>query len=107
MAVRLDVCILIDEPDVAGPLCVPAYEFFVAGGSFVLGVARQHALDAHADALDVLDWAPALGAEQIEADDAIGVDVGVDGDGPLGWFGHERDFWCFYVLLVGIESEGF
>lgn len=87
--------ILIDEPDISGPLRVSADKLLVAGGTLVLGVARQHALDAHADALNIVDGAPALGAQQIETDDAVGVDVRVDGNRPLRRFGYERDFGCF------------
>lgn len=87
--------ILVDEPDISGPLGVSADKLLVAGGAFILGVPREHALDAHADALDVLDGAPALGAEQVEADDAIGVDVRVDRDRSLRRFGYECDFGRF------------
>lgn len=87
--------ILVNEPDISGPLGISADEFLVTGGTLVLGVARQHALYAHADTLDVVDGTPALGAEQIEADDAVGVDVGVDGHGPLWRFGHKCDFRRF------------
>lgn len=87
--------VLVDEPDISGPLGVSTDKFLVTGGTLVLGVACQHALDAHADALDVVDGAPALGAEQIEADDAVGVNVRVDGDRPLRRFGYECDFGRF------------
>ena len=91
--------ILIDEPDVSGPLCVPANEILVAGGTLVFGVARQHALDAHADALDVVHGAPALVAKQVEADDTVGVDVRVNGDSPLRRFGYECDFRRFWIAM--------
>jgi hypothetical protein len=41
-------------------------------------------LDAHAYAGDALDRAPALLAEQVEANDAVGVDVGMHGDRAIG-----------------------
>lgn len=75
---------MVVELNVPGPLPVCADELLVAGGPLVLGVARQHALQAHAHALDVLDGAPALLAEEVEADDAVGVDVRVHRDGPVG-----------------------
>lgn len=76
--------IVVKEPDIPRPLRVPPHEILVARRSLVLRVARQHALDAHADALDVLDGAPALAAEEVEADDAVGVDVWVDRYGSVG-----------------------
>lgn len=71
---------MIVEIDVLGPLSVCADKVLVAWGALVLAVARQHALDAHAHTLDVLDGAPALRAEQVEADDAIGIYVRVHRD---------------------------
>lgn len=71
------------------------HERLVALGSLVLGIARQHALQGHAYALYVLDGAPALLAEEVEADDAVGVDVRVHGDGSVGCL-HEGYFWGFY-----------
>lgn len=74
---------------------VPSHEIFIARRSFVLGVSRQHALDAHADALDILHGAPALRAQQVEADDAVGVNMGVDGNDSIGR-GDECHFRRFY-----------
>ena len=65
-------------------------EGVVALGTDVLGVARQHALNRHADAFDALDGRPACRAEEVETDDAVGVDVGVNGDRAsaiVGWWG--------------------
>ncbi|KAI4156789.1 MAG: hypothetical protein LQ346_009131 [Caloplaca aetnensis] len=60
-----DRSVLIDEVDVPRPKSVPGHELLVARRPLVLGVPRQHALDAHADAFDVLDGRPALRAEQV------------------------------------------
>lgn len=95
LSLCLNRSILIDESDISRPLRISADELLVAGGTLILSVARQHALDAHADALDVVDGAPALGAEQVQADDAVGVYVRVDGNSPLRRFGYECDFGCF------------
>lgn len=86
-----DGVIVIVEVDVSGSLPVTAHELFVAGGPLVLGIAGQHALDAHADTLNVLHWTPSLLAEKIQADDAVGVDVGVHRDWTVGQL-HKHDF---------------
>jgi hypothetical protein len=51
----------------------------VANWSLILGVSSQHALNADANALDVLYRAPALLSEKIQADEAVGIDVGMHG----------------------------
>lgn len=81
---KLNGVVVVVKLNVPGPLPVPADELLVARRAFVLGVARQHALQAHAHALDVLDGAPPLLAEEVEADDAVGVDVRVHRDGSVG-----------------------
>jgi hypothetical protein len=48
------------EVDISRVPSVGTDEILVAGRSFVLGVARQHALKTDADALDVVDGTPAL-----------------------------------------------
>lgn len=52
--------IVIVEVDVSGPQAVSAHKVLVARRSLVLGVSCQHALDAHAHALHILNWAPSL-----------------------------------------------
>lgn len=75
--------VVVIEVDVLGTQAVPPHKFLVAGRPLVLSVTRQHALDAHAHTLDVLDGTPALLAEKVEADDAVGVDVRVHRDGAV------------------------
>jgi hypothetical protein len=55
--------IMVVEVDVSRAKPVSSHKLVVARWSLVFGVARQHALNAHAYALDVLDRAPTLGAE--------------------------------------------
>lgn len=62
---------MIVEIDVSGSPSIAGHELRISFRTLVLGVAGQHALQGHAYALDVLDGAPALGAEEIEADDAV------------------------------------
>ncbi len=64
----------------------------IAFGTFVEAVRGEHALEADGYAFDVLDGGPALGAEEIEADYTVGVDVRVHGDWTVGGL-HKRDFW--------------
>lgn len=57
---RLNRRIIIHEPDVPRSLNIPSHKFLITGWSFILGISRQHALYAHADALNVLHGTPAL-----------------------------------------------
>jgi hypothetical protein len=76
----LHVIIVVVEVDIPRSEAVRAYKVLVARRPLVLGVARQHALQAHADALDVLNGAPPLLAKQVETYDAIRVYVRVNRD---------------------------
>jgi hypothetical protein len=80
---------------IAGTLGVSPDKLLVSWRAFILRISRQHALDAHADALDILDRTPALGPEEIEADDSVAVDVRVHGDwtGGRADKGNFRRFW--------------
>lgn len=97
----LNVVVMIIERNVPWSPPIRSHKFFVARWSLVLGVLCQHALDAHADALDGLYGGPASGSEKIETDDAITVDMRVDRDGTrrvAGWTDFdELDFGRFYT----------
>ena len=85
---------MIVEVNVPRPSSIVRHKLLVALGSLVPAIPRQHALQGHADALHVLDWGPALGAEEIQTDYAVAVDVWVHGDWSVG----EQDegyFWGF------------
>lgn len=56
----LIVIVKIDVPW-AQPVCPD--ELLVSGWSLWLSIASQHALDAHAHALHILDWTPALATQ--------------------------------------------
>lgn len=75
---------MVVEIDVPGPQAVASDELFVARRPLILGIARQHALETHADTLDVLYRAPSLLSQEIEADDAVRVDVRMYGYGSIG-----------------------
>lgn len=55
----LYIVIFIDEVDVTDATAVGGNEFLIAGGSFITGIGCQHALQTHANALDVLHGGPA------------------------------------------------
>ncbi len=86
--------IVIIEMNIPRTLQVAPHKLFIPRRTFVLVVARQHALDAHAYALDVLHGAPALIAQQVQTDDAVGVDMGVHRDGAIRGL-NERHFRRF------------
>jgi hypothetical protein len=44
---------------------VAPYKLFIPRRTLVLRVASEHALDTHADTLNILDWTPTLSAEEI------------------------------------------
>lgn len=50
-----DGVVIVNEPNISWAPSVSSDKLFVTRRSFVLSVARQHALDTHADALDGLD----------------------------------------------------
>lgn len=51
----LDLVIVKHEVDIPRPLCVVSHEILVSRRPLLLGVARQHALQTHADALNVVN----------------------------------------------------
>jgi len=71
---------MIQEIDIPRPLPIRPDKLGVPRRPFGLGITREHALDRNANALDVVHGAPALGVEQVEADDAVAIDVRVQGD---------------------------
>ena len=66
------------------PLRIIPDEILIALGPLLLRITRQHALQTDADALDIVHWRPPRAVEQVEADDAVGVDVRVPGDRVRG-----------------------
>ncbi len=85
---------MVVEINIPGPPSIIGHETLVALRALILRIARQHALQAHADALYILDWRPPLLAQQIEADDAIRVDVGMHRYGTVRRQG-EGHLWGF------------
>lgn len=85
---------MVIKIDVPWPSSIVQHKTLVSFWPLVLAVPSQHALYAHADALHVLYRAPALGTQEVEADDAIRVDVGVHWDRTICGV-HEGYLWGF------------
>jgi hypothetical protein len=71
---------MIVEVDIPWSLPVCSNEVLVSWRPFRLRVARQHALYAHADRLDMLYRTPTLCPEKVKAYKSVRVDVGVERD---------------------------
>ena len=102
---QLHGIIVIVEVDVPRSCAVHTHKLIIALGPFPLGVARQHALDAHAHALHILHRRPALCAQEIQTYIAVRVDVRVDGYGPRLRL-LEDHFWRFYTALAPAKIIG-
>ena len=117
---------MINKTNIPRPLGIVPDKLLVPFRPLVLGVPCQHALNTHADTLDILYGAPAGGAKKVQTDYPIGVNVWVDwdgaGEGLLRVGGRvgcvvvgcreeaeEDDFRWFYcgegVLVGGLSSE--
>jgi len=94
----LDSVVVEEEVDISRPKLVRLHKDMVARRPLVLVVARQHALQAHADALDIVHGTPALTVQQVEADDAVRVDMRVHG---YLWC-RGRDSECHFRRFDGI-----
>jgi len=96
---RLSNCVVMKvEVDVSRASPVVPHEFCVARRPLVLGIARQHALQAYAYALYVVYRAPGCSVEKVKTDYAIRVDVRVHGDWVCSVF-EENDFGCFCIVI--------
>lgn len=71
--------IMKHEVDIPRPLRIIPDEILIALRPLLLRVTCQHTLQANTHAFDVVDRGPAGAVEQVEADDAVGVDVRVPG----------------------------
>lgn len=91
---------MVVEVNVSWSEAVAPHKLVITSGSLILLVSGQHALYAHADTLYVLYGTPALVSEKIQADNAVGVYVGMHWDRSLGCF-HERDLRRFNRILLG------
>ena len=89
--------VFVNKANVPWSLPVPPHKFFISRRPFILRIARQHALQTHANTFNILYRRPACRAKKIETYNSIGVDV------RMYWYlarrifeVHECDFWCFF-----------
>jgi len=75
---------MIEVVDFPGSQSIVPNKLFISRRTFAFSVTREHALNAHADTLDILHRAPALLAQEIEAYVAVGVDMGMNGNRSIG-----------------------
>lgn len=85
----LHFIVVVVEIDVLWPQAVAPDELLVSRWTLVLCVARQHALQRHANTLNILNRTPALLTQEVETYDAVRIDV--------------RMYWYW---SVGLLDEG-
>jgi hypothetical protein len=81
-----DLVVVEHKVDVPRSLRVVLDKVLVTRRPLLLCVAGEHALQADTHALHIVNRAPALFVEEVETDDAVGVDVRVPWNGMLGVF---------------------
>jgi len=94
---------MVEKVDIPWPSPVGSHKLRIALRPLILGVAREHALQTHAHALDVLYGTPALLAEQIETYYAVGVDVWVHGNRTVGEL--EEGYFGRFDRVLRTEDE--
>jgi hypothetical protein len=78
-------------------LFVIPHEILIPLGPLLLIITAQHALQTNTHALDIMYGRPAGAVEQVEADDAVGVDVRVPGY-RVRVVADEGDFWGLVIV---------
>ena len=74
---HLDRIVMEVEVDISRSSRIASHKVFIALRPLVLCIACEHALQTYANALHIVYRTPRLSVKQIEADDAVGVDVRV------------------------------
>ena len=87
--------VVVQEIDIARTPSIAPHKLLITWRPFVLHIPCEHTLYTHADTLDVLDGTPALSAQQIQTNDAVGVDVWMDWDWAVGC-AKEGHLWGFF-----------
>jgi hypothetical protein len=77
--------------DIPRPLSIILDKLIIALRPLLLRITSEHTLQAHTHALYVMNRGPSRAVEQVETDDAVGVDVWVPGNG-VGLCFDEDDF---------------
>jgi hypothetical protein len=94
-----------NKANIPRPLGIIPHEILIALRPLLLRITRKHTLQTDTHTLDVVNRRPTGTVEQIEADDAVGVDVRVPGYGVRGcadedYFGDLRYHMALVVFLV-------
>jgi hypothetical protein len=94
-----------NKANIPRPLGIIPHEILIALRPLLLRITRKHTLQTDTHTLDVVNRRPTGTVEQIEADDAVGVDVRVPGYGVRGctdedYFGGLRYHMALVVFLV-------
>jgi hypothetical protein len=80
------------KANIPRPLRIISHEILVSLRPLLLIITTEHTLQTNTHALDIMYRGPARAVEQVETDDAVGVDVWVPGYGArVG--ADEGDFW--------------
>ena len=100
-----------NKANIPRPLGIIPYEILIALRPLLLRVTRKHTLQTDTHTLDVVNRRPTGTVEQVEADDAVGVDVRVPGYGVRGcadedYFGGLRYHMALVVFLVVDGAKG-
>ena len=94
-----------NKANIPRPLGIIPHEILIALRPLLLRITRKHTLQTDTHTLDVVNRRPTGTVEQVEADDAVGVDVRVPGYGVRGctdedYFGGLRYHMALVVFLV-------
>jgi len=73
-----------NKANIPRPLGIIPHEILIALRPLLLRITRKHTLQTDTHTLDVVNRRPTGTVEQIEADDAVGVDVGVHWNRTVG-----------------------
>ena len=100
-----------NKANIPRPLGIIPHEILIALRPLLLRITRKHTLQTDTHTLDVVNRRPTGTVEQIEADDAVGVDVRVPGYGVRGctdedYFGGLRYHMALVVFLVVDGAKG-
>ena len=100
-----------NKANIPRPLGIIPHEILIALRPLLLRITRKHTLQTDTHTLDVVNRRPTGTVEQIETDDAVGVDVRVPGYGVRGcadedYFGGLGYHVALVVFLVVDGAKG-
>lgn len=100
-----DLRIMIQKVDIPRPLAIVRHKVRIPRRPLGFIIPRQHTLYTDTNTLHIMHRAPALGIQQIETDDAVAVDVGMEGYGSRGVGGGGEDDFGRFDGVGGREGE--